>query len=598
MLLTTLAEYQVRPGLLRKWKLCATSFREAARAADTAAGAVSAVTLPSYNQDWHLKYVSKLAERGTAIPMWMGFAFEIPGPLNAESFRETLRVCAERHETLRSAFRVRGGRTERFTVAPGRVRVHDEVLSDLAGGDELLDRLQESIDDATGAFRLPSHVVETVERAESTTVIVALDHAHTDGLSVMTAVQEWRELYTALAGGGTVKSVEPAGHQHVGSYVEFGLAERAAAEQIGTGHPAVDHWRRFLTTGGEQLLQFPLDLGITEGELLPHAKLDIRLLDASAAAAVEEACHGAGGGFLAGLLAAFAIVTRQITGDPVYRTVMPWHTRSRPEWLSSMGWYVGIGPVEIDLSAAESFRDVVRTAHRSAATAQRLSRTPIARIAELLGIEDELEQRMPEVFPFVSFTDMRTIPGTERWNEWNARPLIRMKTRGSRVNTWVHRTHEGVWLTARYPSTKTADAGVAWYAHRVRGVLQNVAKTGDYVLDGRPVTAGVTGDRKDGKCTMTTLPEIVTAILTGRFRVPAEQIRPEEALVSLELDSLAVVELLFTLQEELGVRIGEDEVTPRHTFQELLTTLERKLAQQPPEASESPEAPEAPEADR
>jgi acyl carrier protein len=48
------------------------------------------------------------------------------------------------------------------------------------------------------------------------------------------------------------------------------------------------------------------------------------------------------------------------------------------------------------------------------------------------------------------------------------------------------------------------------------------------------------------------------------------------------MDSLAAVELLFTLQEELGVRLGEDEVTPRHTVQELVTAVERKLTQQPP----------------
>jgi hypothetical protein len=372
---------------------------------------------------------------------------------------------------------------ECFTVAPERVRVNDKVLGDFAGGEEMCAWLQECIDDVTDAFRWPSHVVETVERPDSTTVIVALDHAHADGFSVMMAVQEWQDLYAAVAAGRTVE------HQQVGSYVDFGAAERAAAERIGADHPAVGHWGGFIEAGGERLLRFPLDLGVAEGELLRHTKLDVQLLDASAADTVEEVCHGAGGGFLAGLLAAFAIVTHQLTDDPVYRTVMPVHTRSRPEWLHSMGWYVGIGPVEIDLRAAESFRDVVRGAHRSAATAQRLSRTPIARITELLGIDGELERRMPEVFPFVSFTDMRVIPGTQRWSEWNARHLVRMRTRGSRVNIWVHRSHNGVWLSARYPGTNTADASVACYTDRVRDVLQSVAKTGDYVLDGRLTTA-------------------------------------------------------------------------------------------------------------
>lgn len=81
---------------------------------------------------------------------------------------------------------------------------------------------------------------------------------------------------------------------------------------------------------------------------------------------------------------------------------------------------------------------------------------------------------------------------------------------------------------------------------------------------------------------MTSVRETVAAILVGKFRVHPQEIKPEEALASLDVDSLAVVELLFALQEELGVTIGEDEVTPRHTLQELVETLERKLEQQPP----------------
>ncbi|HWM38626.1 MAG TPA: acyl carrier protein [Streptomyces sp.] len=81
---------------------------------------------------------------------------------------------------------------------------------------------------------------------------------------------------------------------------------------------------------------------------------------------------------------------------------------------------------------------------------------------------------------------------------------------------------------------------------------------------------------------MSSVRETVAAILADKFRVHPQEMKPEDALAALDLDSLAVVELLFALQEELGVRIGEDEVTPRHTLQELVETLERKLEQQPP----------------
>ena len=72
--------------------------------------------------------------------------------------------------------------------------------------------------------------------------------------------------------------------------------------------------------------------------------------------------------------------------------------------------------------------------------------------------------------------------GIRQWPEWDARPLVRMGTSGSKVNMWTHRTDEGLWLTARYPATETADASVVDYVDRVREVLHGVAKTGDHLL--------------------------------------------------------------------------------------------------------------------
>ncbi|GAA0394453.1 condensation domain-containing protein [Streptomyces luteireticuli] len=480
MLIATLSECRVEPGLLREWRLDEAPFDEAAR---RTGGAVP----PSYNQEWHLRTVSRLAGRGQDVPPWIGFGFELPGPLDAGAFRETLRTWVVRHETLRSAFRVTDAGVERFTVAPAGVSVRDTVVAELSAGDDIPGRLQARIDAAAGAFRRPSHVVETVERADSTSVFVAMDHAHADGYSVMAAVAEWQQLYAAARAGGRPSALQP-----VGSYGDFGLAERAEAQRTGAGDPAVGRWRRFLAAGGDRVFRFPLDPGPTDGELLPHGKLDVQLLDAPGAEAVEEVCHDACGGFFAGLLAAAAIVSHRFTGEPVYRTVVPVHTRSRPELLRSMGWYIGLAPVEIGLGAADGFRELVPVAHRSLRTALRTGRVPIVRIAELLGLAEDWERRMPDVFPFVSFIDTRVIPGARQWPEWNARVLVRSRTRGSKVNIWVHRGHEGLRLTARHPETETAEASVAGFADGLRDVLHGVARTGDHIFASRPSTTGGT----------------------------------------------------------------------------------------------------------
>ncbi|MEV8479463.1 condensation domain-containing protein [Streptomyces sp. NPDC051173] len=479
MLMTTLAGYHVRPGRLREWTLDAAPFEEASR---TAGGA----TPLSYNQQLHLTFSLKLVERGLGAPAWLGFGFEIPGPLDTEVFRETVRAWAERHETLRSGFRLEGGKPERFTVGSHAVSVRDAPLGDFTSGEELRAYLQERIDGATEAFRLPSLVVETVERADSTTVVVGVDHAHADGYSVAMAVQELQDLYAAIAAGETVV------HDGIGSYVDYGVMERAAVEQVGTDHPAVVDWSRFVADSGGRLPRFPLDLGVTDGELVPHTMLDTWLVDAAEAEAVEEVCHAADGGFLAGLLTAFAIAAHQFTGARVYRTVMPMHTRSRQEWARSMGWFIGLGPVEIDLGTARTFQDAVHGAHRSTRAAMSRTRVPFLRVVELLGLEGDLERAMPEFFSFVSFTDMRVIPGARRWPEWNARTLFRL-TRGNKANIWLNRTHDGVRFTARHPDTELAGIGVACFADRVRDVLHSVAKTGDYAFADDPsITTGDT----------------------------------------------------------------------------------------------------------
>lgn len=63
------------------------------------------------------------------------------------------------------------------------------------------------------------------------------------------------------------------------------------------------------------------------------------------------------------------------------------------------------------------------------------------------------------------------------------------------------------------------------------------------------------------------------SVLTGKFEVVAESIRPDATLESLDLDSLPLAELALALQEELGVKVEEHEAT---TVAELTSTLTTK----------------------
>lgn len=58
----------------------------------------------------------------------------------------------------------------------------------------------------------------------------------------------------------------------------------------------------------------------------------------------------------------------------------------------------------------------------------------------------------------------------------------------------------------------------------------------------------------------------IAGILTGRFGVPADEISGEATFIGLDLDSLAMIEMLLAVEEEFGVAISDDEVTQDHTI--------------------------------
>jgi acyl carrier protein len=59
--------------------------------------------------------------------------------------------------------------------------------------------------------------------------------------------------------------------------------------------------------------------------------------------------------------------------------------------------------------------------------------------------------------------------------------------------------------------------------------------------------------------------ERLTALLNSRFGVPSDELRPDATFDELDLDSLALVELVMVVQKEFGVPFGEDEISPQAT---------------------------------
>ncbi|MBE9375974.1 acyltransferase papA2 [Saccharopolyspora sp. HNM0983] len=464
--MTELDEYPLAPGLLREWTPRAPELT-------AASGEVRDEAPPTYNQEWHFRGIASLQGRGIRTPAWLGVGFEIAGELDQEAFRAALRAWVDRHETLRSTLRGTGPDMQRFTAPAGRVGIEDTKVGELLPEDDITGTVQQRLDAATDGTRWPNFTVQTLERAEGTTVLVAYDHSNVDGYSVLATAHELHVLYADCLRGRAPRVPS------AGSYVAFSRAERDAARDVDRDHPAVGEWDAFIDECGGNLPGFPLELGVGDGELLPHTGARRHLLDEVEAEEFERFCRHHRGSALAGVLAASAVVARELRGDDVYRVVSPFHTRASPEWSASMGWYVGAGPVRIDLSAARRLSEVLAPAQSSARQAMRVAKVPFAKVVDVLGLD--LQRHSPDVFSFVSYLDMREIPGARDWADWNARTLVRMSY-GDKANLWVNRTHGGLGITARYPDTPAAQHSITRYFDGVAAVLRDVVTSGDHAL--------------------------------------------------------------------------------------------------------------------
>jgi hypothetical protein len=358
----------------------------------------------------------------------------------------------------------------RFTLDAGAVRLRREVVGEFTEARGLVDHLQDRFDVAADALDWPNFIYAAVVREDCASVYMAFDHSNVDAYSLNRIPAEVHEFYAAAL-EGRAAAPSPAG-----SYVDFCEVERADADGVDDRHEVVGRWREFVSRCDGRLPNLPVDLGLDAEGKLPTQKLmrDV-LADADEAAAFETFCRPFGGS-LVGVLAATAVIVREISGTQVYRTVVPFHTRAKSQWQDSVGWYVGGVPIEVDLSDGAGFEEAMRRVRAALRENRRLARMPIARVLRLLG--SDFRPRSPDLYSIVSFVDGRPVPGSERWDELHAYGLLRVSY-GDQVCVWVSRVHEGLRFAARYPDTGPALRSMEAYLARLREIVAGTARSVD-----------------------------------------------------------------------------------------------------------------------
>ncbi|GAA3300180.1 condensation domain-containing protein [Streptomyces cinereospinus] len=458
--MTDLQRCGIRPGRLVEWTLHPA-------AVDAAAALPDDTRPPAYVQESHVRTARTVREGGLSVPTWLGVAFDIPGRADLDALQQALRAWTLRHETLRSGFRWTGDDLRRFTLDADAVVLHREKRGAFGDAVKLTRYLQDRFDAVANALSWPNFIYAAVVRDEAASVYLAFDHSNVDAYSLHRLPAEIHELYAASRAGRRLAAPP------VASYVDFCAQERTEADRLDDTHDIVARWREFIARCDGRLPGFPVDLGLDpDGPLPVQGLLQEMLVGAAEAAAFEAYCRPYGGS-LVGLLAATALIVHEIGGRPVYRTVVPFHTRVRSQWSDSVGWYVGGAPVEVPVARAPDFDSALRMVRASLRANRPLSRQPIARVLKLLGAD--FRPTSPDLYSIVSFVDTRATTGSERWQDLRACGLIRVSY-GDQVCVWLTRLHEGLQLASRYPDTDVARKNMRLFAERLREHVVAVAR--------------------------------------------------------------------------------------------------------------------------
>ncbi|MGB3697339.1 MAG: condensation domain-containing protein [Gordonia sp. (in: high G+C Gram-positive bacteria)] len=429
----------------------------------------------SHNHEAHLRSAFEyraLTHREGGRESWLGLAIEFAEPMSVPSVRTAIVAYINRHEVLRTHVVLKADRdgryrTERYSTPPDTVRVKMARIGWYTETPLLLEQIAGSFDRATAPLHWPAYRFATVARPDSFTLLMAADHSLVDGYSLVSAHHELTELYRA-ARERRLPQLEPTG-----SYPDFSDVQRRAADEADASHPAVRTWANFLARYGGTMPLNPLLTPSSADADPPTAPVPapvdhrpaggtaeaappqpyqpsrtVLLLDEPAARRYEDFCAAAGASLVGGLLGALAVAFRRVSGADDFAIVMPRHTRTDRSWLHSLGWFVGLAPLVVDVSDDPSLAEAGRRSTTALTDSRHGGKLPFLRVADLIGLTGT-----PHFV--VSYMDTRTTPKADVGDAGAARVLRSHSYSDDEVYVWVNRTPGGVRMHARYPASHT-----------------------------------------------------------------------------------------------------------------------------------------------
>lgn len=75
--------------------------------------------------------------------------------------------------------------------------------------------------------------------------------------------------------------------------------------------------------------------------------------------------------------------------------------------------------------------------------------------------------------------------------------------------------------------------------------------------------------------------EDIVEIIVKETGIPAERLRPDVGLASLEIESIDLVSVIFAVEDRYGISITNEEAAEAETLQQLIDIVAAKAADKP-----------------
>ena len=303
-------------------------------------------------------------------------ALRLRGRLDVDALQRSFDSLVARHETLRTRFRLEGGRSYQQVQPAVSVSIEREQF----GEEGLIERIQAIVVQPFDLERGPLLRVNLLQLAEDDHVLVLVQHhIVSDGWSMQVMVEELVQLYAAYSQGLDV--VLPALPIQ---YADYALWQRSWME-AGEKERQLAYWTGLL--GGEQpVLELPFDRPRPVRQSHRGAQFILEL-DIDLSQALRRVAQQEGATAFALLLASFQALLYRYSGQADIRVGVPIANRNRVETERLIGFFVNTQVLKADLDGRMGFDELLAQARQRALEAQAHQDLPFEQLVEALQPE-------------------------------------------------------------------------------------------------------------------------------------------------------------------------------------------------------------------